>query len=99
MEQGKILRIFGTMLLCSFAYLGATLAWSYANLAIFNLFMQPMPFVFVLSLIQLVSYIPVTFLAGLGITESGFLYFWKFFNVAPEVLAPVMIGTRFVFIL
>jgi hypothetical protein len=99
MEQIKILRIFGTMLLCSFAYLGATLAWSYANLAIFNLFMQPTPFVFVFALIQLVSYIPVTVFGGLGVTESGFLYFWKFFNVAPEVLAPVMIGTRFVFYL
>ena len=97
MEQIKILRIFGMMLLCSFAYLGATLAWSYANLAVFNLFLEPVPFVFVFALIQLVSYVPISVFGGLGITESSSLYFWSFFNLPVDVLAPVMVGIRVVF--
>lgn len=97
MDQGRLLRLVGALILCSFVYLGVTLVWNYASLAIFNLFMQPMPFVFVLSLIQLVSYIPIAVFGGLGITETSSLYFWSFFDVTTDVLAPAMIGTRFVF--
>lgn len=97
MDQVRLLRIIGALTLCSFIYLGVTLVWNYANLAIFNLFMQPMPFVFVLSLIQLVSYIPIAVFGGLGITESSSLYFWSFFDVTAEVLVPVMVGVRVVF--
>lgn len=97
MDQGRLLRLVGALILCSFVYLGVTLVWNFASLAIFNLFMQPMPFVFVLSLIQLVSYIPIAVFGGLGITETSSLYFWSFFDVTTDVLAPAMIGTRFVF--
>lgn len=97
MDQSRVLRVLGRLILCSFAYLGATLAWSYANLAVFNLFMQPVPFVFVFALIQLVSYIPIAVFGGLGITESSSLYFWSFFNVPADVLAPVLVGIRVVF--
>lgn len=98
-EKNRLLRIFGTLILISFVYLGATLAWSYANLAIFRLYLHPLPFVFVVALIQLVSYIPVTVFGGLGITESSFLYIWDLFNEVPGLLAPALIGTRFVFYL
>lgn len=97
MDQGRLLRLVGALILCSFVYLGVTLVWNYASLAIFGLFMQPMPFVFVLSLIQLVSYIPIAVFGGLGITESSSLYFWSFFDVTAEVLVPVMVGVRVVF--
>lgn len=99
MDQGRVLSVLGKLILCSFAYLAVTLAWSYANLAVFNLFMQPMPFIFVFALIQLISYIPIAVFGGLGITESSALYFWNHFDVPPDVLAPAMIGVRFVFYL
>ena len=97
MDQNKIMRLFGSLILCSFVYLAVTLIWSYASLAIFHLYMDPVPFIFVSVLMQLVSYFPVSVFGGLGIAETSSLYFWGFFQVSSDVLAPALIGVRIVF--
>ncbi len=48
---------------------------------------------------QLVSYFPVSVFGGLGITETSALYFWSFFDISQDVLAPALIGIRVVFYL
>lgn len=97
MDQNKTLRLFGSLILYSFAYLIVTLIWSYASLAIFHLYMDPVPFIFISVLMQLVSYFPVSVFGGLGIAETSSLYFWGFFQVSPDMLAPALIGVRVVF--
>jgi hypothetical protein len=99
MEQKTFLATFGLLLLYSFIYLVVTISYSYANLAIFHLQLNIIAAIFVSVLIQLVSYFPVSVFGGLGITETSALYFWSFFEVPQDVMAPALIGIRVVFYL
>jgi uncharacterized membrane protein YbhN (UPF0104 family) len=99
MEQKTFLPTFGLLQLYSFIYLVVTISYSYANLAIFHLQPNVIAVVFVSVLIQLVSYFPVSVFGGLGITETSALYFWSFFEIPQETLAPALIGIRVLFYL
>ena len=55
--------------------------------------------IFVSVLTQLMSYFPVAVFGGLGIHETSSLYFWSFFDLPQDVLAPTLIGIRIVFYL
>ncbi len=98
-KRSKLLSLFGRLLLYSFIYLAITVLWMYANLAIFHLLPDMSAVTFVTVLIQLVSYFPVSVFGGLGITETSSLYFWSFFDVPEDILAPALIGIRVVFYL
>jgi uncharacterized membrane protein YbhN (UPF0104 family) len=98
-KQDKVLKLSGMLLFYSFVYLAVTIIWTYTNLAIFHLQLAILPVIFVSVLMQLVSYFPVAVFGGLGITETSALYFWSFFNVSQDVLAPALIGIRVVFYL
>jgi lysylphosphatidylglycerol synthase-like protein len=99
MNQSKVLRLFGLLLLYSFIYLAITILWIYTNLAIFHLLPDIFAVMFVSVLIQLVSYFPVSVFGGLGINETSSLYFWSFFDLSQDALAPALIGIRIVFYL
>jgi uncharacterized membrane protein YbhN (UPF0104 family) len=99
MEQNKVLSTFGLLVVYSFLYLAVTIACSYTNLAIFHLRPDIFAVIFVSVLIQLVSYFPVSVFGGLGITETSALYFWSFFEIPQDILAPALIGIRVVFYL
>lgn len=98
-KQDKVLKLFGTLFFYSFVYLAVTISWTYTNLAIFHLQLGILPVIFVGVLLQLVSYFPVAVFGGLGITETSALYFWSFFDVPQDVLAPALIGIRVAFYL
>lgn len=98
-KQDKMLDRFGRLLLYSMIYLVITISWIYTNLAIFHLHLNVLALIFVSALMQLVSYIPVSVSGGLGITETSALYFWSFFGIPEDTLAPALIGSRVVFYL
>ena len=98
-NQSKVLRLFGLLLLYSFLYLAITILWIYTNLAIFHVMPEAFAVIFVGVLTQLVSYFPVSVFGGLGINETSSLYFWSFFDISQPVLAPALIGIRIVFYL
>jgi uncharacterized protein (TIRG00374 family) len=97
--QNRVLATFGMLLLYSFMYLAVTICFIYANLAIFHVQPQVPAVMFVSVLIQLVSYFPVGVFGGLGITETSALYFWSFFEIPQDILAPALIGIRLIFYL
>jgi len=99
MEQNKVLTTLGLLLLYSFIYLAVTICLAYANLAIFHVRPGIIAVMFVGVLIQLVSYFPVSVLGGLGVTETSALYFWSFFDIPQDILAPALIGIRVTFYL
>jgi uncharacterized membrane protein YbhN (UPF0104 family) len=98
-KQDKILSLFGRLLLYSLIYLIITISWIYANLAIFHLQLNIPAVIFVSVLMQLISYFPISVFGGLGINETSALYFWSFFDVSQDLLAPALIGVRVVFYL
>lgn len=93
--RSALLKLFS----CSLVYLGASIALIYANYATFNFRLAPIQFVFVSTLMQLVSYIPIAVFGGLGITETSSLYLFGIFGVGQASLAPVLIGNRILFYL
>jgi uncharacterized membrane protein YbhN (UPF0104 family) len=99
LEQDKVLTTFGLLNLYSFIYLAVTIACTYTNFLIFHLQLDISAIIFVSVLIQLVSYFPVSVFGGLGVTETSALYFWSFFGVSEQMMAPVLIGIRVVFYL
>lgn len=99
MEREKILLTFFMLLVYSCLYQIVTVFWTYTSLLIFHLEVEMISVVFVSVLMQLVSYFPIHAFGGLGITETTALYFWSFFNIPQNVLAPVLIGNRIVFYL
>jgi len=99
LKREKVLNSFILLLLCSVIYLLVTVTWIYAGLATFHLQMDVPAVLFVSVLLQLVSYFPVYVFGGIGITETSALYFWSFFHISQDVLAPALIGIRVVFYL
>ena len=99
MKQEKVIGSFVMLLLCSVLYFAVTLVWMYSNLATFHLRVDVAAVVFVGVLMQLVSYFPVYVFGGIGITETSALYFWSFFQISQELLAPALIGIRVIFYL
>jgi hypothetical protein len=87
------------LLLYSIIYLLVTILWIYANLAVFRLQPAMSAVLFVGVFLQFVSYIPVSVFGGLGINETSSLYFWSFFDLPQDALAPALIGIRIVFYL
>lgn len=99
MEQRRVLILLGLLLLYSILYLAVTIVSTYTHLAIFHIRPDPSAVMFVSVLLQLVSYFPVAVFGGLGITETSSLYFWSFFDVPQDLLAPALIGIRVAFYL
>ena len=97
MEKNKVLTTLGLLILYSFMYLAVTIVCNYTNLATFQLQPNIFAVMFVSVLIQLVSYFPVSVFGGLGVTETSALYFWSFFEIPQDVLAPALIGIRVAF--
>jgi uncharacterized membrane protein YbhN (UPF0104 family) len=98
-EQGRsfIFRTIGTAILFSIFYMLVTMVWTYASLRTFSLDVGLMPTVFVNSLLQLISYLPIQIFGGLGLTETSMLYFYGPFDLPQSQLAAVLVGNRLLF--
>jgi uncharacterized membrane protein YbhN (UPF0104 family) len=98
-EQSFVFRTIGMGVLFSFFYMLVTMAWLYAGLRTFSFVIGVMPTVFVNSLIQLISYLPIQIFGGLGLTETSMFYFYGPFNFPQNELAAILVATRLLFYL
>jgi len=98
-ERRKIFRLITTATILSFIYMGLTMAWGYARLRMFSLVIEVEIVIFVLSLLQIASWIPVYVLGGLGVSETLSVYLFGIFGANQAELAAVMISARLVFYL
>jgi hypothetical protein len=97
LDRRKIFRLILTATILSFIYMGLTMAWGYARLRMFSLVIGVEIVIFVLSLLQIASWIPVYVLGGLGISETLSVYLFGLFGENQVELAAVMISARLVF--
>lgn len=81
----------------SVVYLGGTVLFLYASLMVFDIKVRLDGMVFVTALVQILSYVPIQVFGGIGVSETSNLYLFGFFDVAEEVLAPALIGSRLLF--
>jgi uncharacterized membrane protein YbhN (UPF0104 family) len=98
-DQGFVMRMLGTGVLFSLIYMAVTMVWVYAGLRAFSFEAGALPVVFVNTLMQLISYLPIQIFGGLGVTETGLLYLYGNFGFPQTELAAVLIGARVLFYL
>ncbi len=95
--RGSLFEMTWNAMWLSSAYFLLTLAWYYAQLRLFSIMLGIWPIVFVTTILQLISIIPITILGGLGVVETSSLYLYSIFGVDPVKFAAVLIGMRVIF--
>jgi uncharacterized membrane protein YbhN (UPF0104 family) len=98
-NQEKIFHTVITTFVLSIFYMVMTMGWGYARLRMFSLLLGIDVITFVHSILQIVSWIPVLVLGGLGISETLSVYLFSLFGESQAELAAVMISARLVFYL
>lgn len=98
-ESDMVARMLVKAFGLSTIYFLLSIAWIYASFQAFNFQQDLRDIVFVSTLMQMVSYVPIQIFGGLGVSEAGTLYFWTPFPVMQAELASVLIGNRIIFYL
>ena len=98
-SREKILRIVFTTSALSLFYMILTMGWGYSRLRMFSLSLGIDVITFVHSILQIVSWVPVLVLGGLGISETLSVYLFSLFGENQAELAAIMISARLVFYL
>lgn len=98
-EPKQMLQTFAKALLLSAGYFVVSMAWIYTSYLVFDFPQAASAILFVNTLIQIVSYLPVQVFGGLGVTETSALYFWSPFLISQVDLASFLIGSRLLFYL
>jgi uncharacterized membrane protein YbhN (UPF0104 family) len=78
----------------AFVYLLANLFYIYALARAFSLEIGLVPIVFVNAAQQLVSYLPIQVLGGLGVNDASAVYLFSLFGYATSELIAIMLGWR-----
>lgn len=78
----------------AFAYLLITLFGLYALTRAFNFDIGIVSLLFVHGAQQLVSYVPIQVLGGLGVTDTSAVYLFSLFGYATAQLIPMLLGWR-----
>ena len=90
----NILRTIIQASLISFAYMGLTMLWGYARFQSFSMHLDFFVVVFVFSMLQFASWIPIYVFGGLGLSEGMSIYLFSLFSVNGTELAAVLIAIR-----
>lgn len=83
----------------AFVYLLANLAWMYSIVRALNFEIGMLPIVFVNTAQQLISYIPIQVLGGLGVVDASMVYLFSFFGYETSRLISIMVGWRILYYL
>lgn len=92
--RGEILRLIGQASVISLAYMGMTMLWGYGRFQSFSLPLDFFVVVFVLSLVQFASWVPIYIFGGLGLSEGIWISLLGLFSSQTATLAAVLIGIR-----
>ncbi|MBT3413241.1 MAG: flippase-like domain-containing protein [Candidatus Jacksonbacteria bacterium] len=98
-NQKKILIMLRTGVGLSSAYITISMAFAYFNFKLFAVQIDFWPLIYVSSLMQLVSFIPIQVLGGLGVSEVTSVYLYSIFGLPEDEMIPVMLGLRALFYL
>lgn len=93
-EQGPIFAMLRTGVVMSLVYMSATMVFSYTSILIFNVQVGLWPVIYVASLMQLVSFVPIQVFGGLGVSEVTSVYLFSVFGLDQGEMAAIMLGLR-----
>lgn len=87
----------GTVL--SFIYMTLTMAYSYARFQIFHVPADFWVIIFITSIMQFVSVIPIQIFGGLGVSELTLVYLFTLFGVTQVDIPAIVVALRVLFYL
>jgi uncharacterized membrane protein YbhN (UPF0104 family) len=79
--------------------LGTMLFFAYCSLQIFRVRIDIWPVIFVVSLTQIMTLLPIQVLGGLGLYDISYLYLYSLFGIDKSEFAPVVVGLRIAYYL
>jgi len=79
--------------------MGSLILWGFSNVAMFAVPIGLWPVIFMTSLTQILSIIPIHVFGGLGVYDLTVLYLYSLFGFEPSDIAPMIIGLRLLFYL
>jgi uncharacterized membrane protein YbhN (UPF0104 family) len=98
-EQETILVRLRTGVLMSFVYMTVTMISAFTGIRMFDIQLGVWPVIYVAALMQLVSFVPIQVLGGLGVMEVTSVYLYSFFGLDQGEMSAVMLGLRAIFYL
>ncbi len=98
-EQVKIFAMLRTSGLVSLIYMTVTMIEGYTIVGAFNLPISIWESVYIIALMQLVSFVPIQVLGGLGISEVTLVYLYGLFGINQAEASVVALGVRALFYL
>ena len=96
-DQHRIFSLLKTSILLSLIYMTMTMLLSWMNLKAFNIELGIWPIVYVAAIMQLITYIPVHVLGGVGVIEVSAIYLYGIWGLEPIELAAALLGMRVLF--
>ncbi len=97
-DAKTVIRIFLAGSALSFAYMTVTMAFFFSRTQTFQIPLDFWAIIFIASLMQFVSIIPIQVFGGLGVTEVSLAYLYEVFGVMQDIPA-ILVGLRVLFYL
>ena len=98
-ETDEYVRSINPFTVYSVLTVASMLLFAYCSLQIFAVQIEIWPVVFVVALTQIISFLPVQVLGGLGLYDLTYLYLYGLFGVDRSEFAAVIVGLRICFYL
>ena len=98
-EQRTVIRMFLLGLLLSMSYMSLTMAYSYSRIQTFHIPLDLWAIIFIASLLQFVSVIPIQIFGGLGVNEVTLLYLYGLFGIVQADIPAILVASRVLFYL
>lgn len=98
-QQTTIVRALFKGTVLSLLYMTLTMAYSYARFQIFHIPVDFWEIIFITTIMQFVSIIPIQIFGGLGVAELTLIYLFSLFGTGQVDIAAILVALRVLFYL
>ena len=98
-NQQVIFSLLKTAIWTSAIYMSATMAYAYTIVGMFNLPVSIWASIYITTLLQLISFVPIQVLGGLGVSDLTTVYLFGAFGINQAEMSAISLGIRALFYL
>ena len=96
-NQQVIFSLLRTGIFTSLIYMSATMVYAYTIIGIFDLPIGIWSSIYITTLLQLVSFVPIQVLGGLGVSDLTMVYLFGIFGISQAEMSAISLGVRALF--
>ncbi len=96
-DERKIFSLLRKSIFVSFAYMSVTMMYMYTVVGMFHLPIGIWESVYIAALLQLVSFVPIQVLGGLGVADVTMIYLYGRFGIPQAEMSTISLGVRALF--